>query len=204
MYATAFKKTLQELINDVQGILKSDRYDAPKILSTDLKAAEIAIAACNDEAIVEIMNTFGKFVLQFETQILKKDVAFFNRLEICKACGPDGNPQKERCVCLRPCFSDIGRSDNKGTTNRSVSDRSFDKIAEGINTTKNSHKCRCDPKCPNCSDLLKELDSKTFNAIKYIIGQAVEDSDEEKKEDIDIIFQFISSLLTSAKKYKER
>jgi len=194
MYATAFKKTLQELINDVQGILKSDRYDAPKILSTDLKAAEIAIAACNDEAIVEIMNTFGKFVLQFETQILKKDVAFFNRLEICKACGPDGNPQKERCVCLRPCFSG---ADNKGTTNRSVSEG-------GISSKSGGHKCRCDPKCPNCSDLLKELDSKTFNAIKYIIGQAVEDSDEEKKEDIDIIFQFISSLLTSAKKYKER
>jgi hypothetical protein len=193
MYATAFKKTLQELINDVQGILKSDRYDAPKVLSTDLKAAEIAIAACNDEAIVEIMNTFGKFVLQFETQILKKDVGFFNRLEICKACGPNGNPSKERCVCLRPCFV---AGDKTVTNNRAVS------VDSGISNS--GKKCKCDPKCPNCSDLLKELDSKTFNAIKYIIGQAVEDSDEEKKEDIDIIFQFISSLLTSAKKYKER
>jgi len=64
-------------------------------------------------------------------------------------------------------------------------------------------KCKCTPNCINCSDVLKELDSKTFNAIKYIVEQAV-DGDEECYEDIDVIFAYIKSIKALVKKYKKR
>ena len=64
--------------------------------------------------------------------------------------------------------------------------------------------CSCDAKCSNCSDLLKELDSKTLVAARFIIEQAVKDTDKEKKEDIEVIFTYISSLLAASKNYKKR
>jgi hypothetical protein len=156
------------LILEVHDILKSGRYETPEILLTDLEVAKVTVAACNPEAMVEIMTTFGKFILQFETEIKKKDIAFFNHLEVCKACLTN---DKSKCVCLSAC----------------------------------SKKCKCDPKCPNCSELLRDLDSKTFTAVKYIIGQAVDDKDnKDKKEDIDVIFNYISSLLAAAKNHKKR
>lgn len=166
-YHAIFKTTLQELIAEVRDILKSGRYETPEILLTDLEMAKVTVTACTPEAMVDIMTTFGKFILQFESQIKKKDVEFFNRLEVCKACAGHG----EKCICLSSCHK----------------------------------KCKCDAKCPNCSELLKDLDSKTFTAIKYIIGQAVDDiQDKDKKEDIDVIFNYISSLLAAAKNHKKR
>lgn len=169
-FHAVFKKTLQELILEVEDILNSGRYDAPELLKTDLKTASIAVAACNEEAMTDIMTTFGKFVLQFEGHIQKRNVDFFKHLEVCKGCVGSCLREHE-CVCNSRC----------GT------------------------KCKCDAKCPNCSEILRDLDSKTFNAIKYIIGQAIEDdTDPDKKEDIDVIFNFISSLLAASKNHKKR
>lgn len=64
--------------------------------------------------------------------------------------------------------------------------------------------CKCDAKCPNCSELLRNLDSKSFIASKFIVEQAIKDTDTEKQEDIDVIFNYISSLLAAAKNYKKR
>lgn len=167
-FHVVFKKTLQELINELDDIIQSGRYDVPSIIKTDLQAAAYLISSATSDMIIEIMQTFGKFVIQFEKEIKQKDVAFFNRLEVCKCCnGTKGN----NCVCLCQC---------------------------------KYNECHCDAKCANCSDLLADLDSKTFNAIKYIIGQAVEDPDMDKKEDIDVIFNYISSLLAAAKNHKKR
>jgi len=167
-YYAVFKRTLQELIIELQSILESQRYDAPTILYTDLKTAEIFINACNEGAITEIMNTFSKFVIPLESYINSKDVQFFKRMDVCKGCLKIAN---EKCVCSTAC---------------------------GV-------KCKCAPKCFNCSEILRDLDSKTFNAIKYIVGQAAEDQDDpDKREDIEVIFKYISSLLAASKNYKKR
>ena len=175
-YISVFKRTLLEFIDEVDGILDSQRYEFPKHVQTELKAAKITIAAGTPEVITEVLQTFGKFMLQFETEIKKADTRVFKRLQVCKAC-PDGDLETvlqthsrlQDCVCERKC----------------------------------TKKCVCDAKCTNCSELLKNFDSKTFNAVQYIIAQALEGGDDEK-EDIAIIFQYISSLLAAAKGYKKR
>lgn len=162
-----FKKTLSEFITEIFDILKSGRYDVPHIIESDLKVAQIAVAASNEEIITEIMQTFGKFVIQFEKEVVDKNVVFFDKLDICKGCaGKKGAP----CICSPVC----------------------------------GKKCACTAKCPNCSELLNSLDSATFSAVKYIISQAVTANDADKKEDIDVIFGYISSLLAAAKSYKKR
>lgn len=173
LYSPIFKKTLLEFIVEIKDILKSKRYEVPEIIITDLYAAEITVSAANNDLITEIMQDFGKFIIQFEGQISKKDVEFFNRLDICRGCQEVANkkPRKHPCTCL-PCCSD--------------------------------KKCICDAKCPNCSELLKNLDSKTFVAARYVVEQALENMDADKKEDIDVIFAYLSSLLASAKNYKKR
>lgn len=166
-YHIVFKKTLQELITEIQGILAETRYDVPDLIKSDLKAASFIIASATPDIVVEIMQTFGKFVIPYEKEINQKNVEFFDRLEICKHCVES---KKSGCVCKNQC----------------------------------KEKCACDAKCSNCSELLTSLDSKTFTAIKYIINQAIEDTDEEKQEDIDVIFNYISSLLAAAKNHKKR
>jgi len=74
-------------------------------------------------------------------------------------------------------------------------------VCEDFKCSKN--KCKCGPNCINCSTTLKELDSKTFNAIKYIVDQAV-DGGEEEYDDIDVIFQYMQSIKEIVKKYKGR
>lgn len=74
---------------------------------------------------------------------------------------------------------------------------------ECVCTLKCTKKCNCTPNCINCSDTLKELDSKTFNAIKYIVDQAVDGGDDEQ-EDIDVIFDFMGTIKEIVKKYKGR
>jgi len=169
LYCPIFKKTLLEFITEIQDILQSGRYQVPEIIQTDLQMAKIVLAAATNEIVANIMITFGKFMLQFQNQIDKRDVDFFNRLNICRAC-VKGTVNNHQCQCLPVC----------------------------------QDKCECSPKCPNCSDLLKELDSKTFVAAKYVIEQAIEDSTPDKKEDVDVIFSYISSLLAAAKNYKKR
>lgn len=64
-------------------------------------------------------------------------------------------------------------------------------------------KCKCPPTCINCSEVLKELDSKTFNAIKYIVDQAADGGDDEK-EDIEVIFKYIKTICAIVKSHKKR
>ena len=64
-------------------------------------------------------------------------------------------------------------------------------------------KCKCTPSCINCSDILKEIDSKTFNAIKYIVDQAV-DGGEDEYEDIHVLFEYIKSIKALVKNHKKR
>ena len=54
------------------------------------------------------------------------------------------------------------------------------------------------------SSVVKELDTGTFIAAKYVIDQAIQDNTPTKKEDIDIIFEYISSLVAAAKQHKKR
>jgi hypothetical protein len=169
LYSPIFKKTLLEFISEIQDILQSGRYEVPEIIQTDLQMAKIVLAAATNEIVTDIMITFGKFMLQFSSQIEKRDTDFFNRLNICRAC-VNGTVNNHQCQCLPICQT----------------------------------KCECSHKCPNCSELLKDLDSKTFVAAKYVIEQAIEDSTPDKKEDIDVIFSYISSLLAAAKNYKKR
>lgn len=74
---------------------------------------------------------------------------------------------------------------------------------ECICVMKCKKKCLCSPNCINCSDTLKELDSKTFNAIKYIVDQAADGGDDEY-EDIDVLFEYMKSIKEIVKKYKGR
>lgn len=179
LYGDIFKKTLLEFIDEISDILTSGRYEVPDIIKTDLKAAKITVSAAPMDVIMDIMNDFGKFVIQFEHQITKHDVNFFYKLDICKSCQPSGSAtartkgqrnKKEHCTCS-PCCEKT---------------------------------CTCDAKCPNCSELLKNLDSKTFVTAKFIIEQAIQDTDADKQEDIDVIFNYISSLLAAAKNHKKR
>jgi hypothetical protein len=64
-------------------------------------------------------------------------------------------------------------------------------------------KCNCSPSCVNCSDILKMADLKTFNAIKFIINQAV-DGGEEEYEDIHILFEYLQSITALVKNHKKR
>lgn len=170
LYGDIFKKTLSEFIDEITDILNSGRYDVPDIIKTDLKAAKITVSAAPMDVIMDIMNDFGKFVIQFEHQISKHDVNFFYKLDVCKSCHNGKRNKKEHCTCS-PCCEKT---------------------------------CTCDGKCPNCSELLKNLDSKTFVTAKFIIEQAIQDTDDDKQEDIDVIFNYISSLLAAAKNHKKR
>ena len=172
IYSPIFQKTLLEFIQEIEDILDSKRYQVPEVIKTDLQMAKIVVSAATPEIVTDIMVLFGKFVIQFESQIKNKDVDFFNRLDVCRGCcNPAGTKKVTgRCMCSPVC----------------------------------TKTCICDAKCSNCSELLKDLDSKTLVASKFIIEQAIEDSDQEKKEDIDVIFNYISSLLAAAKNYKKR
>ena len=165
---TVGKQTFLELISEIQDILKSGRYDTPELISTELEAAKIVINAADESFIGDMFTTLSLFLLPLEEQIDSKNVDFFKRLEICKACEPD-HRGKHDCVCKLKC----------------------------------EKKCKCSPTCINCSDTLKELDSKTFNAIKYIVDQAVDGGDDEQ-EDIDVIFDFMGTIKQIVKKYKGR
>jgi len=162
------QKTFLELIAEVQDILASKRYDIPKCISTELKAAKIVVSAADEAFIGDMLTTLSLFLLPLEDKIDSNNVDFFKHLEICKACEV-GNAHSHECVCVMKC----------------------------------SKKCKCLPTCINCSDNLKEMDSKTFNAIKYIVDQAV-DGGPEEYEDIGVIFEYMKSIKEVVKKYKKR
>jgi len=79
---------------------------------------------------------------------------------------------------------------------------SGDKPEKCVCVTK-CHKCKCLKNCINCSEILKELDSKTFNAIKYIVDQAA-DGGEEEMDDVHTIFLYLQSALALVKTHKKR
>lgn len=182
-----FQKTLVEFIAEIKSILDSGKYEVPEAIRTDLDVADVVVKAAPPEVVSEIMHTFGKFVIQFEPQIKSKDADFFNRLEVCRACtSKDASAvsKDNHCHCKTQC-----------TGLFTTKDAASKKTRGG---------CQCDSKCPNCSELLKELDSKTLVGAKYIIEQAVLDPSAEKSEDIDVIFDYVASLLAAAKNYKKR
>jgi len=135
---TVGKKTLLELIEEVQDILNSGRYDIPEFIITELQAAKVVVSAADESFIGDMMLTLSLIMLPLEDKIDTKDVNFFKHLEDCQQ-----------------------------------------------------------------GESLKELDSKTFNAIKYIFDQAADGGDDER-EDIDVLFDYMKSIKEIIKKYKGR
>jgi len=135
---TVGQKTFLELIEEIQDILNSGRYDIPDFIKTELQAAKITVSAADESLIGDMLVTLSLYLLPLESHIDSKDVKFFKHLE--------DTMQGEE---------------------------------------------------------LKDLDSKTFNAIKYIIDQAA-DGGEEEQEDIDVLFEYMKSIKEIVKKYKSR
>ena len=67
---------------------------------------------------------------------------------------------------------------------------------ECICVTKCEDECECGESCLHCSDVLTEMDSKTFKAIKKIMKKGQDD-------DVELMFKYIDSFIALGEKYHE-
>jgi len=99
--------------------------------------------------------------------------------------------------CTIPLKPRIQKRDRKFFEGINVCEHcgSQDSQNECICITKCGEVCECGESCINCSDILKELDSKTFKAIKMVMKKGDPD-------DVDIAFQYIDCFIAAGEKHR--
>lgn len=71
-----------------------------------------------------------------------------------------------------------------------------DSESDCICETKCKDVCDCSESCTNCSEILKELDSKTFKAIKMVMKKG-------EPDDVNVAFEYIDCFIAACEKFRK-